>query len=352
MNKILENIDLNDKKILFLAETHFQFINCINIAAHSNNSKCDLFINKMYKDTDDFVGRIKKLNLFRNVSAYDESFSRVEKTLKFLRHKSYVRELFTIFDYDYVFFASRNFVTRCVVTYCKYNSPSTRIISYDEGLGTYISRMEKYTNRVEKLVVKMLYRDQANLITDKILYKPEAYIGDANKITLYRMPKFDEMIVELVNEVYKYNNSMDFCSNTIYFDNYYDGKDETKKSILECLIKNICEGFVIKKHPQTADSIYEFGNVYKFSHVPYEIIAANDKEIEKKILITIMSTAVWTPMLLFDKYPKIILLYPLINSDVVNDATRIIEKMISLYPEDRIVVIKNMDDLNCIKFHT
>ena len=142
MNAISELPILENKKILFLAETHFQFMNCINIAYHTKNSQCDLFINEMYKDVKVYANRISNTGVFHDVKTYNVAFSKAKKALKFLTIKKYVFRIFGGFDYDIVFFASRDFLTRCVITYCKYVNSFTNLVSYDEGLGTYISRME------------------------------------------------------------------------------------------------------------------------------------------------------------------------------------------------------------------
>lgn len=349
MNKISDFPSWDNKKILFLSETHFQFMNCINIAVNTSNSECDLFINEMYKDVKDYADRIRRLGVFNKVKTYNVTFGKAKKTIKFLFMKKYISEQFKHFDYDVVLFASRDFLARCVVTYCKYISPSTKLISYDEGLGTYISRMESYTNAAEKLIITAKYHDDAKIVTDKILYKPEAYIGESENITLYRMPRIDGHIISLFNRLYAYEESMQLYENVIYFDNYYDGKDTNKRRVIESLYRITNGRFIIKKHPQTPSGAYDRGNIYQYTNIPYEIIAVNDKYIEDKTLITIMSTAVWTPILMFGKYPQIILLYPLFDNGEVNDAKKIIEKMISLYPKDRITVIDNYEELEKLR---
>lgn len=346
MNTIAESLNLDNKKILFLAETHFQFMNCINIAHHTTNSQCDLYINEMYDDAKEYAAQIDTFKLFRNVKTYNVGFGKVKKAITFLTFKRYVLKQFGYFDYDFVFFASRDYLARCVITYCKYINPSIKLVSYDEGLGTYISRMESYTNKIEKAYISLRYHDDANIVTDKILYKPEAYIGESENITLYRMPSVDNYVVSLINQLYNYENSKRFIGNIIYFDNYYDGKDDNKKHIIECLAKKTNARLVIKKHPQTPKGAYNSGNIYQYAGLPYEVIAANDMDIQEKTLITIMSTAVWTPMLMFNRFPKIILLYPLFDNGEVNEAKKIIEKMISFYPEDKITVIRTNEELD------
>lgn len=349
MIAISEFPNLENKKILFIAETHFQFMNCINIAYHTSASQCDLFINEMYKDVKEYANKIERLGLFRKIETYSINFGKIEKLFRFLVLKKYIFRKFKKFDYDIVFFASRDFLTRCVVTYCKYIKPSIHLISYDEGLGTYISRMESYTNVVEKTIVQIIYHNSANIVTDKILYKPEAYIGESKDITLYRMPSVDSQVIRLFNQMYEYDDFKRFNSKVIFFDNYYDGTDTNKKVVLECLIKKTEGKLLIKKHPQTPDGVYDSGNVYQYSDLPYEIMAANDSDIQNKILVTIMSTAVWTPALMFNQYPKIVLLYPLFDNEGVNDAKRIIEKMTSLYLEDRVVIVTSYDELKELK---
>lgn len=351
MNTIHEFPSLDNKRILFLSETYYQLINCINIACQTNNSWCDLFINEMYENSGELAEKIRELNIFHKVETYNVKYGKLVKTIQFLNFEHYIRQIFKRFDYDIVFFASRDFLARCVVTYCKYIMPQIPLVSYDEGLGTYISKMESYTNFVERAIIKHRFHDNANIITDKILYKPEAYIGQSENIKLYRMPKIDGAVIKAINSLYEYNNQKMINEKFIYFDNYFDGKNEINKKVIECLVDKTKGELIIKKHPQTPKGSYGIGNVYEYPNLPYEVIAINDKDIEKKVLITNMSTSVWTPMLLFNKFPQIILLYPLFETIEANDAKNIIEKMIGLYKKNKIVVIKNLSDLENLKLN-
>ncbi len=351
MNTILEFPRLDNKRILFLSETYYQTMNCMNIAIHTNNAKCDLFINEMYANSGEIAGKIREQKIFHKVETYNVKYGKLVKAIRFWDFEHYTEQIFKRFDYDVVFFSSRDFLTRCVVTYCKYIMPKIALVSYDEGLGTYISRMESYTNSVERGIIKIRFHDDANLITDKILYKPEAYIGQSEDIKLYRMPKIDSAAINAVNLLYQYDNKKAINGKFIYFDNYFDGKNETNRKVLKCLVDKTKGELTIKKHPQTPEGTYAIGNVYEYPSLPYEVIAINDKDIEEKVLITSMSTSVWTPMLLFNKFPQIILLYPLFETTEVNDAKKIIEKMISLYKKEKIVVVKNLSDLENLELN-
>ena len=103
---------------------------------------------------------------------------------------------------------------------------------------------------------------------------------------------------------------------------------------------------MIKKHPQTSEGMYYEGVEYPYSRIPYEVIAANDDMIDDKVLITNMSSAVWTPMLLYKKHPKIVILYPLFQNYIAKD---IIDRLSELYASNKVVFIDKIDDLEKIK---
>ena len=348
MNQICKFPNLDGKKVLFLAETNFQFINCINIANNMKNSKCDLYINNLYKNTIRVAKLLNELEIFQKVQVYSVNVNKVLKVVRFIKIKETLYKIFGNFDYDVVFFASRDFITRCVITYIKYYNPSISLIAYDEGLGTYISKMETYTNVIEKIIIKLFYNDNAAIITDKMLYKPDAYVGDSDGINLYEMPQIDEKIIQQINFLFDYNDNYRISSKYIYFDEYYDGSDEKRRRVMNILLNKTKGQLIIKKHPQTAEGMYAIGNEYKYSNLPFEVIAANDDDIENKVLITNMSSAVWTPMLLFHKYPKIVLLSPLFNAKEVKD---IINKFISSYDKDKIIIVKNFEELEQLSFY-
>ena len=346
MNKVSTFPDYVGKKILFLAETNYQIINCINMSYHLKSSICDLYLNKFYDNTSDIAQIIDSFWIFNLVRTYDNSHNRLVKAFRFVFLKKYIKSLFSNFDYDVILFASRDPLTRAVITYTKYFNPATLILSYDEGLGSYISNMETYTNLFEKLWVKFRFRDTPSLITDKVLYEPRAYVGKANNITLYQMPIIDEDVLKYVNELFNYTENMEIRNKYIYFDDYFDGTDNFKRKIIKKLVEVTNGDLLIKKHPQTSDGMYNEGVEYPYSQIPFEVIVANDYNIEDKVLITNMSTAVWTPMLLFNKYPKIIILYPIFENSAVRD---IIDKLISFYDEGRIIIVDKIENLDLIK---
>lgn len=346
MNQIGSQPDLRNKKVLFLAETNYQIINCINLACHAEGERCDLYICKLYPDTEELAERIRALSIFDKVAVYnDEDSGKLSKAIIFAFLERYIHQFLGNFDYDLVFFASRNFTTRCIVTYVKYHRPDVTLIAYDEGLGTYISKMEGYTNSVERLLVRLKYRNQANMITDKVLYLPQAYMGDGNDIRLYTMPPIDQRVLSLVNDLFRYRDEMQINKRFVFFDGYFDGKDERTIHVLQSLVDKCGQQLVVKAHPQTPDGVYPSGDVYPLSGLPYEVIAANDKQLEEKVLITSISTAVWTPLLLFRKMPRVILLYPIFG---VKEVEGIIEKMISFYDTDKITIIHNYDELKTL----
>lgn len=335
-------LDLDNKKVLCLAETNYQIINCLNIACHAKNARFDLYVNELYKNSRQMVERIKSLAVFDRVQMYNVNFNKVLKVFRFIFLKNYIFKIFETFDYDVVLFASREFNARCVVTYVKYYRPNIQLISYDEGLGTYTSLMENYTNSFEKLAIRLFYNDEANFITDKLLYEPNAYSGKAKGISLYRMPEVDQNVISKINYLFNYRGEMTIESKYIYFDQYFDDHNEITINVIKLLNKKTNNEIVIKKHPQTPDGIFSEGIVYQYPGVPYEIIAANDKNIEDKVLITSYSTAVWTPMLLFKKYPKIILLYPVFKVDRVNN---VINDFVKLYKKNKVIIVNSYSEL-------
>lgn len=342
MKKSNQLPDFDNKKILCLAETNYQIINCLNVACHAKNAIFDLYVNELYRSSAQLVKRLNSLVVFDKVQMYNVKYNKAFKVLRFLFLKDYIFKIFGAFDYDVVLFASRDFVSRCVITYVKYFKPETLLISYDEGLGTYTSLMECYTNIVEKTLIKVLYNDDANIITDKLLYEPDAYCGNAENIKLYKIPKINSKIVYMCNRLFQFDKKMQINDKYIFFDQYFDENDETLQKVIEILVRKTGNQLMIKKHPQTPDGNFSIGHIYEYPNIPYEIIAANDDNIENKVLITSFSTAVWTPMLLFKKFPKIILLYPIFGKKNID---AVITKFIDMYDRNKVFIINTYDEL-------
>jgi len=345
MNTICEFPEIKNKKILFLGETHFHVINCINIACHTTDSTCDLFLDTIYEKKSHLYNDVIKIPVFRKIITYSEEYSKVLKTMRILSLRKYISKVFGVFDYDIVFFTVRNFLTRCIVTYCKHYNPMTSLIAYDEGLGAYISLLEDYTNPIEKKIVGIKYHEKNSFTTDKMLYKPEAYVGRLDNIILYRMPVINKDVINIINELYDYNENMKIKEKFIYFDGYYQEEDELKTKVLDCLRTKSKGSFIVKKHPFTPGGLYADVKVYQYSNIPFELIVANDPTIKDKVLITSISTAVWTPMMLFNYNPTVILLYPMFDEMVAKEITN---KLSRLNNGGNVYVVKSFSELEFI----
>nr|MBQ6241087.1 hypothetical protein [Lachnospiraceae bacterium] len=198
------------------------------------------------------------------------------------------------------------------------------IVVYDDGLGSYSEkgRIRTGSARFRKLK-KMLGWEEPLEHPEKImLYEPELYHATEG-IPVERMPKivltseskallrtiFGESEEELLVE-----------QQVMLFDTFRlpDPKEEivTLDRVFE-QIAEICgnDNVILKEHPRSL--AHSTVGVPRFSRaeVPMELIYAHQEDLSDRILVGLNSTALFTPRMLFDAEPYLILLYRMTSQD-------------------------------------
>ena len=185
------------------------------------------------------------------------------------------------------------------------------------------------------------------------LYCPELYKGMYTKDDVMKIENWalDSNHLKTINSISGYSNEARIDEKYILLDTipcewlkigeqkkYY----KTKKKLIKLLGNKI----VVKRHPRDCSVDNDNVKTYEYMDMPFEVICVNSN-IEEKVLITIGSTAVLTPKIIFDKEPKVIWLDRLILGELVdNNRMELIERIRKMYRNpERLIIPENIFEL-------
>lgn len=125
------------------------------------------------------------------------------------------------------------------------------------------------------------------------------------------------LLRQQLNRVFEWKENYRISNKVIYFgsDHLGDLQAEQLKICdeMKCVFHN---EFIVKMHPKQTKDEYDSDSysVYENLEIPWELHCLNDN-MENKVLVSIISTACFTPYILFRQEPIVILLYKFIQCE-------------------------------------
>jgi len=227
-----------------------------------------------------------------------------------------------------------------------------RCVYYEDGIGSFgkmpalIKR--KYRDVYEILIGHNSMHPNKTLILSScpaLIELPPKWAS----IPIGRMPILSQTKAnaEMISNIFSYNTRNKIDEKIILFDTCWREQDVNSdmfKRMYHCYnhIISICgrNDILCKPHPRTT---YKNGIDFKeFAHqeTPWEVVCFSLENIENRLLMGILSTAQFTPKLLFGKEPFVISLHKIAGLD--NPIyTDIYEKLFSLYDNKNKVFAPN-----------
>lgn len=311
--------------IAFFAATPYQVFNCVNILKnYYKNESADIYILTFACDISDLYCSLKKSSIFKNVYLFENIMKPKNKlgVIKdFIFTDSYILKTLKNKKYDKLFLTCIGDRNDLFYNKLLKNNKNLELYFYDEGIGIYINGFYQSSSNMLLFYKILNYKYSVENFKKVFVYNPELVMSDIN-CKLEKIPKVDKKSnFDLFNRVFnhKIQDNYDLYG-YIYLDQYfskYMDENEYKKTykfdhnrILKIISNKIgAKNLIIKKHPVTPDDQYSFSfyNVSKDYKVPWEIIQLNF-DMSNKVLITVNSTSVLTPKMIFNEEPYVILI--------------------------------------------
>ncbi len=303
--------------VLFRCETFYQLINAINIKMNLMASEeADIAFSKS-TDFGEMIERVRESGVFSNVYSSEDSVAysiELKHTAEQNKNKITNHPEKYLFNtgyeskkYDIIFWPTISSLYDYLLYYnfYKQHGEAPKIAIYEDGMATYfrfsVSDIIKYQNNI---VNASKFPDDCrveNNVAGLYLYEPENMTVKAN-CKINTIPKIASKCFETIKNIFGVTEFPE--ERVIFFSEPFIDEfvNNNEIQLLELIAEKVGkENIVVKNHPRnTADRFEKLGyKMFENSNLPWEVFAANPS-VEKKIIISISSTSIFSPKLLFD----------------------------------------------------
>jgi hypothetical protein len=306
--------------VAIIIATPLQLFNATMIMRHHfSGEKADLFVLNIACNMHSLVAKYQKLDYIENVFYLDDVCqhnSRIgiiwdhihtTKPQRILLSKISTR------NYSDLLSTWVGKTSTWLFTKIRKHSPNVNFHYYEEGLGVYLKYIYKTYNGIIKMYSILGYRYEGNYVKDLYIYRPVLSTSN-NDITKIPIGFPTNSDIEKLRSVLNLDNISNYCCKAIYFENdfrntEFEGVDE--EEIIDEIISVLGHDEVtVRLHPRTPLDKYACKQYIIDTNINYsweDILAVEEKWIDK-ILISLNSTAVFSPMLIYGKEAKVIIL--------------------------------------------
>ena len=348
----------------FVCATPYQINAAIAISSEYAD-KSDMYILPDFTHAEEYANRVLDLGVFSNVYLVDsmkyESYRRSKNKLiygfgfffNYLRINKIVKDIVGDADYKRIYISTHHNIGKFICLY--FLKCGAEVIYYDDGEGSYDNHRVYEAFGIEKIVRTLLFGKQSvGLSKKRILYCPELFIdrfGDSYAVSAIPNWANDIGLLKKIDHVCGYTDLARIDHRFVLLDTIpSEDFNQNGQVVYEELVKT-CVDFwgnklLIKKHPRDHRKQDYQCDVYRYSEIPFEVICANS-DINNKVLISSGSKEVFTPKLLFDLEPTIILLNQIIGETVEKvDRDSVVSFLKNKYHDkSKIIIPKTIDEL-------
>lgn len=308
------------KKQLWICETPYQVYNAIKyVLYYKDMFRFDLIINHQFSNSRSISAKIKSYNIFENVYNIDDN----DDTIKVSKYH-FINRLYNIyhtrkrleyifrntsFDFNYRYDAIfMSLFLTIPITICFNNKPN-HIYFYDDGIGSYFGDIK--LQRFFRYIVYYLFGKNIFSIYPEALYvnnKKCCFSRISNNIV--ELPKIADS--EVFYSIFSYNQmSKQYNDKMIVYFMHPDF--EYNNILIEYLSAKYKDISIIRQHPRDKRVLHSYDDIDVDSENQMWELVCKDVVDENTILISNLSTAQFTPKLLYNKEPYLIFAYNLLK---------------------------------------
>ena len=305
--------------------THFFYI--FQMIKQNNIEECDLYYTNVTKDAEEIVGRIEKLNIFKNVYLLPnisiEYPITVKRCVDIAIKKKAVSRLLKGKEYRNVYYDVDGWLYNSIIfTGLNGKKKQFKNIFVENGVNPYITSYDSKEWYLRLFInLNGLVCMDGKYIDERYVLEP-SMIGVNQSGVIKKIEKLnsnDDELKEHLNLIFNYDGELDsFKQNDIIIMEQAPRKEPIDMYSLwqKVGMKINKDRAIIKPHPRQMDSeLRSLGyRTYDRNTIPWELSLLNEN-MENKTIISTFSTTCITPKLMFGQEPRIIMLYKLMGRD-------------------------------------
>ena len=356
------------REACFVCSSPYQIISTISIQK-TNKFDADLYIFGTFPDYEILASKIQQQSLFSNVYTIDLKkvglrgwWAKLKRTVlvntvigKFLDKRA---------SYKLFFFSSRSSIKSAMLKTLLSRNPDMRIIVFEDGMGAYSDNNSSLVvSRTRRLVEKMLRWDLVDpQRTTFMAYMPQLvhYGPPFDVCSVEQLPRFKptEDNQRLLFELFSVPDDGKINEKCIIFDSKRQGT--TLLSVDQMALMDQCyevvarhidrKEIILKPHPRSTETAPGDYKGYPYQGIPMEVLYSDMPDIHNRILISFVSTAVFTPKIFYDAEPIVICLHHIVNDNRISrNYDGIFEKFHNTYRDKgRVFAPASLEELDLI----
>lgn len=334
----MENIkpEFNEEKIAIVCDGPFQLLSGFNIAyALREKSHIDLFLrDRVERQFPGILDRLGNTGVFEHVYSFKDTwrrgftFQRVDELLfpsHFLKNAEFSGDIKDVQDYDSIYISTPMTMQKALHTL----NPKAKMYRYDEGVGTYCFQDERFqTTKLRNLFLDVIHRGLSEMNPVAIyLNNPALYAGNEH-IPVYKQPSDiigDEVYRKTVYNLFQYPHNNIYKNHGLVF--------MSSTGFSEAVYAGICKTFeqysrmaVARQHP--AEPKRDFGSVLTDQSTDLWELVCADQISDDHILVSLCSTACFSPKFMYNKEPYLIFTYRYVDFPLEERGRREIEDLV------------------------
>lgn len=295
------------KKCLFYCDTPFQVFTAINVVQEFYlDSGCDLVLYHQFHNSHRLKECIEKCHVFSHIYDAFPATSKISDIERLIFSKRYIKREIGIKDlhYDEIFFSMLD--TNTSLSLYSGLQYSNAVLFDDGAFSYYGGTIHDYINWKRYGLLKISHPHKHFFNFKKIFQ----YLPELSGNVPYKKIKLVFNFSNLFDLVFDYKENDIYKKPIVYFDHSYksERKDYYDQIIIEKL-EGISSSLVTRIHPRIKESPFMQFNCDKGQNM-WEVECAH-QITNQHILISVYSTALFTPTMLYNKTPHLIFLYKL-----------------------------------------
>lgn len=306
-------------------------------------SKWDVIISDHMNESEKVAARIRNCGLFENVlhvKSLQLTRNQAPRNRKITRVVNAIfpmRELRTYANitscYSDIYFSNFDNFSQLLYNALSHEKHNVRLHAYEEGLASYSSFAHFYSelkdyygknkSSCKAFIHKYIYRTKVipGNLTEFLAFNPHLLQWNPECV-IREMPKIDcsdDRFKQIVNSVFQYDPSKnEYNRKFIFFEESFfaDGSEVNDVTLIEALSARVGkENVMIKIHPRNpVNRFKELGfKTNQNTAIPWEVIVMNTDDLSDKILVTVASSCILNPIIVFGKSVKAYSLFDCID---------------------------------------
>ncbi len=333
-----------ENKRLFLCNSVYQTLVAIWLRYHDfPDDPCDLILSDHSKGGRELAEKLRSSGVFRRVwfaETLEEArnrvrHSRMEVLLGNLMPYRMLRRQIPLEDnYTDVYFANFDKFSQIFVNALFHRNPATKLHVFEDGLSTYCLFEQYYLDNrdyygkkpagLKAFLHRRIYRLRTiyGNLSEVLVFNPDCMQWDPGcpVVGMDKMSGEDEGFRRLVIRIFDYEASEDRYDRRYLFleESFFaDGFPVNDVELVEQLSAAVGrDNLMVKIHPRNPSNRFA-GLGYKTNRdttIPWEVILMNMGDVSDKVLITVASSTILNPIMIFGMPVRAYSLYPCLTT--------------------------------------